>query len=178
MRITFEHDSDGIIYGLNKIIFFARENQYLFGANCVWWIAGIIGLDTELTIYIDNQYTRRPLSLGQSDSTRLSRTKEIPPTPRGIGRSVSVELNKAKDTSNIRNPANKSVKIIKKFKNRKRRNNNKSTRHYMILFERTESTAVLVAKRIPKYPRNSIIKNKSMILGYICRNKSSRHIKD
>jgi hypothetical protein len=58
MTITFENDSDVIIYGLEKIISFARENQYLFVANCVWWIAGIIGLDTGLQRYIDNLESR------------------------------------------------------------------------------------------------------------------------
>jgi hypothetical protein len=128
MTISFEHDSDVIIYALNTITIFGRENQYLFVANCIWWIAGIIGLDTELTIHIDNLYTRRPLSLGESDLKRHSPTKAVPPAPRGIGRSVSVELNKAKDTSNIRNPANKLAKIFKKFRNRKRPNNNNSIR--------------------------------------------------
>jgi hypothetical protein len=29
------------VYALEKIISFARENQCLFIANCVWWMAGI-----------------------------------------------------------------------------------------------------------------------------------------
>jgi hypothetical protein len=50
MTITFENDSDVIVYALEKIISFARGNQYLFVANCLWWIAGIIGLDKGLII--------------------------------------------------------------------------------------------------------------------------------
>jgi hypothetical protein len=52
MTITFENDSDVIVYTLEKIVFFARTNQYLFVANCAWWLAGVIGLDSELTTYI------------------------------------------------------------------------------------------------------------------------------
>jgi hypothetical protein len=78
MTITFERDIDVIVYALEKIIAFARENQYLFVANCVWWIAGIIGLDSGLTIYIDTLVHR-----DQIGQLRIS------PTPRDIGRSVS-----------------------------------------------------------------------------------------
>jgi hypothetical protein len=114
MSITFENDSDVIVYVFNKIIIFGRENQYLFVANFVWWLAGIIGLDTVLTINIDNLYTRRPVSLGESDSMRHIPINEKPPAPRGIGRSLSVKLSKAKDTSNIRNLGNQSAKNLNK----------------------------------------------------------------
>jgi hypothetical protein len=56
MTITFESDSDVIVYTFEKIIAFARREHYLFVANCVWWQAGITGLDNGLTIYIDNLY--------------------------------------------------------------------------------------------------------------------------
>jgi hypothetical protein len=59
MTLTFENDSDIIVYASEKIISFARENQYLFVANWVWWISGIIGLDTELTNHIDNLRSRK-----------------------------------------------------------------------------------------------------------------------
>jgi hypothetical protein len=55
MTLTFECDKDVIVYALEKIIVFAKENQYLFVANCVWWIAGVIGLDSSLTTFIDNK---------------------------------------------------------------------------------------------------------------------------
>jgi hypothetical protein len=62
MTITFENDSDVIVYALEKIISFARRNQYLFVANCVWWIAGIIGLEAGLIIHIDNLKERERLA--------------------------------------------------------------------------------------------------------------------
>jgi hypothetical protein len=54
MTITFENDSDVIVYTLKKIISFAREQQFLFVANCVWLIAGVTGLDSGLVVHIDN----------------------------------------------------------------------------------------------------------------------------
>ena len=58
MTITFENDSDVIVYALEKIISFARDNQYLFVANCVWWISAIIGLETGLVTHIENLEAR------------------------------------------------------------------------------------------------------------------------
>jgi len=54
MTITFENDNNTIVYALEKIIAYARENRYIFVAKCVWWIASIIGLPEGLVIYIDN----------------------------------------------------------------------------------------------------------------------------
>jgi hypothetical protein len=85
MTITFEKDADVIVYALEKIISFARENQYLFVANCTWWIAGKIGLDSGLTIYIDNLETRK--RIGQN---------RISTTPRDIARSESVDSEQIK----------------------------------------------------------------------------------
>jgi hypothetical protein len=44
MTITFEKDSEFIVYTLEKIISLVRQNQYFFVANCAWWISGVIGL--------------------------------------------------------------------------------------------------------------------------------------
>jgi len=54
MTIAFENDNDVIVYVLEKIIDYARKNQYIFVAQSVWWIASIIGLDKGLVIHIDN----------------------------------------------------------------------------------------------------------------------------
>jgi len=53
MIITFGNDKDVIIYALDKIISFARDNQYIFLSQSVWWISSIIGLQEGLTIHID-----------------------------------------------------------------------------------------------------------------------------
>jgi len=44
MPITFEDENDVIIYALEKIIFYARSNQLIFLAQCVWWISSAIGV--------------------------------------------------------------------------------------------------------------------------------------
>ena len=69
MTITFTNDSDIIVYALEKIISFARENQYFFVANCAWWFAGVIGLDEGLTIHIDNLVSRKPNEHREDSST-------------------------------------------------------------------------------------------------------------
>jgi hypothetical protein len=58
MTITFEDDNDVIVYALEKVISYARRTQQIFVAQCVWWIASIIGLEKELVIHIDNIQSR------------------------------------------------------------------------------------------------------------------------
>jgi len=69
MTIIFESDNDVIVYTLEKIISYARENQYIFLAQSVWWISSVIGLQQGLIVHIDNrkepENTRR--SMIQSD---------------------------------------------------------------------------------------------------------------
>jgi len=54
MTITFENDNNVIVYALGKIISYARNNQFIFLAQSVWWISSIIGLQQGLIIRIDN----------------------------------------------------------------------------------------------------------------------------
>jgi hypothetical protein len=91
MTITFENDSDVIVYALKKVITFARENQYLLLGNCAWWIAGVIGLDSGLTIYIDNLHSRRQNNQREPIPKRNNLEAEVSPTPRDIARGVSSE---------------------------------------------------------------------------------------
>jgi len=101
MTITFENDNDVIVYALEKIIAFARLNQYLFLANCVWWIAGVTGLERGLTVYINNLESRRQISV-----------PEISATPRDIARNVNAELEQSSDEFLPRsNPSNTSRNI-------------------------------------------------------------------
>jgi hypothetical protein len=78
MTITLENNSDVIVYALEKIISFARENQYLFMANCAWWIAGIIGFDSGLIAHINNLVFRQN-----------NHCQQVSPTHCDIARSVS-----------------------------------------------------------------------------------------
>jgi hypothetical protein len=62
MTITFESDKDVIVYALEKIISYARENQYIFLAQSIWWISSIIGIQEGLVIHIDNLKARREVN--------------------------------------------------------------------------------------------------------------------
>jgi len=73
MTITFENENDVIVYALEKIICYARKNQYIFVAQSVWWIASIIGLTDGLVTHINNlrvrsETNRAPLEIEQLSS--------------------------------------------------------------------------------------------------------------
>jgi hypothetical protein len=53
MTISFENDNDVIVYALEKIISYARKTQQVFVAQCIWWLASIIGLESGLVNHID-----------------------------------------------------------------------------------------------------------------------------
>jgi hypothetical protein len=58
MTINFESNNDVIVYTLERIIAFARDNQYIFLAQSVWWISSILELQQGLAIHIDNLKAR------------------------------------------------------------------------------------------------------------------------
>jgi hypothetical protein len=58
MTITFKNDNDIIVYALEKIISYAGKTEQIFVAQCIWWLASIIGLEQGLTIYIDHLRAR------------------------------------------------------------------------------------------------------------------------
>jgi hypothetical protein len=68
MTITFEDDKDIIIYALEKIISYARNNQDIFLAQSIWWISSIIGLQDGLVIHIDNLRIRSEARRGMAGS--------------------------------------------------------------------------------------------------------------
>jgi hypothetical protein len=80
MTITFENDNDVIIYGLEKVISYARRNQQIFVAQCVWWLASIIGLESELVNYIDNIQSRINVAIVPKKTPSIGRT--VSPIPR------------------------------------------------------------------------------------------------
>jgi len=63
MTISFENNNDIIVYSLEKIISYAKDNQYIFLAQSVWWISSIIGLQQELIVHIDNLKERTDIAL-------------------------------------------------------------------------------------------------------------------
>jgi len=76
MTITFENDNDIIVYALEKIICYARDNRYLFVAQSVWWLASIIGLSEELAHHIDDLRIRFEASHLIAEENQLSSKKD------------------------------------------------------------------------------------------------------
>jgi hypothetical protein len=58
MPITFENDNNVIVYALEKVIAYARRSQQIFVAQCVWWLASVIGLEQGLINHVDNIQSR------------------------------------------------------------------------------------------------------------------------
>jgi len=78
MTITFENENNIIIYALEMIISFARENQDIFVAQCARWMSSIIGLQQGLVNHIDNlkilsNIEVRERSITTQDSSEQSR---------------------------------------------------------------------------------------------------------
>jgi hypothetical protein len=71
MTITFESDKDVIVYALEKIICYARENQYIFLAQSIWWISLILGLQEGLIIHIDYLKLRHRIKGRESNLTAI-----------------------------------------------------------------------------------------------------------
>ena len=66
ITITFDNDNDVIVYALEKIISFARNNHYIFLALSIWWISSLIGLQQGLAIHIDNLRERSEIILREA----------------------------------------------------------------------------------------------------------------
>jgi len=82
MTITFENNNDVIVYALEKIVPYPRDNQYIFLAQSVWWISSIIQLQQELVVHIDNLRIRSEVP-AQRDIVRALEV-EVCVAPRDI----------------------------------------------------------------------------------------------
>jgi len=74
MTITFENDNDVIVYALKKDISYTRKTQQIFVAQCIWWLASIIGLEQGLIVHIDNCRNRAEVSYVASSEREVSAT--------------------------------------------------------------------------------------------------------
>jgi hypothetical protein len=54
MTITFQNDNDAIVFALEIIITFARNNQHIILAQSIWWISSIIRLQPELIRHLNH----------------------------------------------------------------------------------------------------------------------------
>jgi len=83
MTITFKDDKDVIVYALEKVISYARGTQQIFVAQCVWWLASIIGLEQGLITYIDNLQSQIKVRVIPEESETVDR-ETVSPDPRDI----------------------------------------------------------------------------------------------
>jgi hypothetical protein len=72
MTITLENNNNIIIHALEKMIAFARDNNHLFAAQCVWWLASIMGLERELIILTNNLQFRVEVTVVPAEVADLS----------------------------------------------------------------------------------------------------------
>jgi len=84
MTITFEYDNDVIVYALEKIIAYARRTQHIFVAQCVWWLASIIGLEQGLVNYLDTLQSREEVSTAAEALSREIPCAEVDEDTKGI----------------------------------------------------------------------------------------------
>jgi len=90
MTITFENNNDIIVYALEKILSYARDNQYIFLAYSMWWISSIIGLQQGLVVHINNlkeqsDIVLRDISKRETNpNNNIQQKKIVSPTPRDI----------------------------------------------------------------------------------------------
>ena len=101
MTITFGNDNDVIVYALEKIISHARRSQQIFVAQCVWWLASIIGLEQGLVNHIENLRSRSnillqelaPLPLEKTGTTSSKeKSGKLPEEILGIPRDIQEDL--------------------------------------------------------------------------------------
>jgi hypothetical protein len=79
MTVTFENDNDVIVYALEKVISYTRRTQQIFVAQCVWWLAGIIGLEEALVNHVDKLHGRT--TVRKEHTTKEVSDPEIQITP-------------------------------------------------------------------------------------------------
>ena len=79
MTITFENENEVIVYALEKIISYARENRYIFVAQSIWWIASVIGLIDRLATDIDNLRIRSEANQAILEGEQSTLEKELAP---------------------------------------------------------------------------------------------------
>jgi hypothetical protein len=82
MTVIFENDNEVIVYAVEKIISYARRTQQIFVAQCVWWLASVIGLEQGLVNYIDNIQARWETFVVPEKTSE--KRKSISPVPRDI----------------------------------------------------------------------------------------------
>jgi len=90
MTIICDNDNEVLLYALERIINYARNNQYILIAQCVWWVESTIGLESKSVEYIDNSRIRL-----QASQTPIKEESRIDRTNTGLEQRCDEILNQA-----------------------------------------------------------------------------------
>jgi hypothetical protein len=72
MTITFENDNAVIVYPFEKVIAYARRTHQIFVAQCIWWLAAIIGHEQGLISHIDHLQLQENKQTPQPEPLQVS----------------------------------------------------------------------------------------------------------
>jgi len=78
MTTTFSNDNDIILYTLERIIAYSRDNQYIFLAQKIWWISSIISLQQRLIVHIDNLKIKSETRIEEDSSGSKGQDHKLP----------------------------------------------------------------------------------------------------
>jgi len=84
MGITFENEADELLRTFAKVLVTFEERQYLLAAQCIWWIAALIQLDSALRYSFDNRKFCSELRIHSDNQGWAILEREIATTPRDI----------------------------------------------------------------------------------------------
>jgi len=86
MSITFENEANFILWTLPKLLAMFEQRQYIFAAQSIWWIAGLVQSDPALQYFL--MYRKFPKDEcdhnEEQELTQETIERSISPTPRDI----------------------------------------------------------------------------------------------
>ena len=88
---TILHFADVLLWSFAKLLVTFQERQYLFAAQCIWWIAALVQLDPALRYLINNQKFLLETSSNTEKPELDNMQREISATPWDIHRRSPIE---------------------------------------------------------------------------------------
>jgi len=182
MTITFKDDRDVIVYALERIICYARDNQYIFIAQSVWWISSVIGLSEELATHIDSlriQVEKSQIATKEDQLTPEKLSSVIPQeqpstgTPKGhIHTDRLFQIDRDSESLEAENSQDELVQSIvqsgNKFVNKSRK----------VKQALTQKPSVLTRTRSGKIPVQTLTKKQRNRLQAISKDTLSAYLAD
>ena len=89
MTTTCSNHNDIILYALERIFAYARDNQYIFLARTICWISSIVGLQQGLIIHINNLKIRSETWTEEDSSGSKGQDDKLPSVHRSRVNQIS-----------------------------------------------------------------------------------------